>query len=98
VAWHLQRAADLKAMNRDNGVFEYGTAVVRGDESWLIGRYLSVSRGAMLSEAYLTSVAHTIMPFVTWTSNLVLERGTGFLERSKFPGSPYLAEGRPGAV
>jgi hypothetical protein len=98
VAWHLQRMADLKAMNRDNGVFESGTAVVRGDDAWVIGRYLSVSRGALLSEIYLTSVAHTIMPFVTWTSNLALERGTAFLERSKFPGSAYLAEGRHGAV
>lgn len=96
VVWHLQRMQDLKAMNRDNGVFESGTAVVRGDESWKIGRYLSVTRGSLRSEAYVTSVAHTIMPMVTWTSNLTLERGTGFLERSKVPGSPYMAEGRPG--
>jgi hypothetical protein len=96
VVWYLQRMADLKAMNRDNGVFESGTAVVRGDESWKIGRYLDVTRGALKSEAYLTGVSHTIIPMSTWTSNLSIERGTGFLERARVSGSPYLAEGRPG--
>jgi hypothetical protein len=96
VEWHLQRMADLKAMNRDNCVFEEGSAVVRGDEAWKMGRYLSVTRGSLLWQGYLTSVSHTIMPMVTWTSNLRVDRGTGFLERLKAPFSPYLAEGRPG--
>jgi hypothetical protein len=96
IPWHLQRMEDLKNMNRDNGVFESGTAVVRGDESWKIGRYLDITRGALKSEAYLTGVSHTFIPMSTWTSNLSIERGTGFLENAKVSGSPYLAEGRRG--
>lgn len=40
----------LKAMNRDNAVWESGTAVVRGDEPLRIGRYLWLTRGDLISQ------------------------------------------------
>lgn len=96
VAWHLQRMNDLKALNRDNVLFEQGIAVVRGSELAQIGQYLSVTRGKLTFEAYMSTVEHAIVPLQSWTSTLGLERGTGFLERARYAGSPYLAEGRPG--
>jgi hypothetical protein len=42
------------------------------------------------------SVGHTIMPFQTWTTQVAVERGAGFLVRNKMATSPYIAEGRKG--
>lgn len=96
IQWNLARADQLKAMNRDNAVWESGTALVRGDETLRIGRYLQLTRGDLTSEYYLTQVAQTFAPFRSWTANLTLERGTGFLVRNKYTGAPYWAE-RAGA-
>lgn len=96
VQWYLLRALQLKAMNRDNSVLEDGIAVVQGWETLQIGQYLRLTRGDLVSEAYITRVAHTFIPFQTWTTNLLLQRGTGFLVRNKYAGSPIAAEGQPG--
>lgn len=96
VLWHQQRGADLKAMNRDSGVLEEGQAMLRGDEKLKVGRYLRLTRGDVVSEAYLTAVMHMFQPLSTWTTAVMLERGTGFLVRNKMDPSPYWAEGRPG--
>lgn len=95
--WYQARARQLKLMNRDNSVFEEGTALVRGDESLVPGKYLRLTRGELVSESYIVSVAHTFTPMgAGWTSTLSLERGTGFLVRNQFVGSPMWAEGRKG--
>jgi hypothetical protein len=96
VAWHQKRMELLKAMNRDNVVFEAGAMQIRGNEDWKPGRYLRLTRGDVVSEAYVVSVEHAITPLQSWTTTLSFERGTGFLVRNKMPNSPYLAEGRPG--
>lgn len=96
IQWHLQRMQQLKAMNRDNGVFESCVMVVKGDEGFKPGRYLRLTRGDLISESYLMRVAQSFLPLQTWTTSLAVERGTGFLERNKYSGSPYLAEGRMG--
>ena len=96
VAWYRHRASELQAMNRDNSLFEEGAATVLGRETYEIGRYLQLTRGDLSSEFYVTSVSHTIQPQNAWTTNIRLERGTGFLARLKLNGSPYAAEGRSG--
>ncbi|WP_431860126.1 hypothetical protein [Azospirillum sp.] len=96
VLWHKVRGAQLKAMNRDNVVLEEGSAMLQGVEDLKAGRFLRLKRGELTSEAYMPRVSHNIAPLRSWTTNVTLERGTGFLERSKFTGSPYWAEGRRG--
>lgn len=97
IPWYRLRAMQLQAINRDNSVLEDGGAVVMGREDHQIGRYLRITRGDVTSESYVRSVRHTIQPLSIWTTSLQLERGTGFLNRLKVSGSPYLAEGRRGA-
>lgn len=96
IEWYQHRAQQLQAMNRDNVVFESGSAQVMGQEDFAIGKYLRISRGSMESQAYMTAVTHQFQPFGPWVSTLTLERGTGFLERNKETGSPYYLEGRTG--
>ncbi len=91
--WHLRRAKQLRDMNRDNTVLSEGGMVVRGSEELKPGRYLRLTRGDLISEHYITRVAHSITPLQGWTTQLGTERGTDFLERNKMAGSPYLAEG-----
>jgi hypothetical protein len=92
VLWHQQRAAELKQMNRDNAVFEDGSATLRGSEELKVGRYLRLTRGDLVSESYMTRISHNITPLQGWTTNAGLERGTGFLERTKRPRTAYYAE------
>jgi hypothetical protein len=96
-AWNVQRMQELRAMNRDNSVWENGSAVVMGDENIKPGKYTPLTRGALTSSYYVTQVQHVFLPFRTWTTELTLERGTGFLVRNTYVGSPYWAEGRPSA-
>lgn len=96
LAWHKQRAKELQAMNRDNSVFEDGGATIMGHERIVIGKYIRLTRGQLVSEAYVTSVSHSIQPLSTWSTTISFERGTGFLERNRLKGSPFIAEGRDG--
>jgi len=96
VLWYQQRAIQLRDMNRDNSVFEEGSATVMGSEDLKAGRYLRVTRGDLVSRNYITRVAHTIVPLRTWTADLTLIRGDGFLGRIDYAGSPAAAEGRKG--
>ncbi len=95
-AWHLHRMAQLRAANRDNAVFEEGAMTVQGIEALKIGRYLQLTRGSLVAEYYITSVAHNFAPLQTWTTQVQVERGTGFLARNKMQQSPYLIESRKG--
>lgn len=97
VLWHQRRAAQLKAMNRDNSVLEEGSATLMGSEEFKAGRYLRLTRGTLTAEAYISRVTHAFSPGQGWTTGLALERCTGFLERNKLDGSPYWGEGRRGA-
>jgi hypothetical protein len=92
VLWHHQRAAELKKMNRDNAVFEDGSATLRGSEELKPGRYLRLTRGDVASTAYMTRIAHQIAPLQGWTTSVALERGTGFLDRTKRQDTPYFGE------
>ena len=94
--WFEARMSLLKLMNRDNGVFEEGAATIKGSEQIVPGKYLTITRGSLVSTAYVERVAHNFTPMQTWTTDVVLVRGDGFLARSKMAGAPYFAEGRSG--
>ncbi len=95
--WYTLRATQLNAMNVNNALYEEGGAVLNGSEYYAIGKYLSITRGAVVSEAYMTQVAHVISPLRSWTTQVTLERGTGFYQRDKNANSnPFFDEGRGG--
>ncbi len=96
-----QRVQRLIKFNKDNVLFETGQATVRGDEAIRAGRYLRMRIGAEKSgytaEHYCVGVVQEYLPFRSWVSHVELIRGTGYIERSKMAGSPYLAERGAGA-
>jgi hypothetical protein len=91
-AWHLYRMVQLKAANMDNSVYETGSLSMRGSENAQHGKYLQLTRGNLVCEYYMVGVSHTFSPFQTWTTQVSVERGTGFLVRNKMQQSPWLAE------
>ncbi|CAH2606341.1 conserved protein of unknown function (plasmid) [Rhodovastum atsumiense] len=95
IEWHRHRAIELKEMNRDNSALEEVTAVMKGHEEYKIGRYFQLTRGTIVSEAYITRVSHIFRPLKLFETALTLERGTGFLMRDQ-AARPYWQEGREG--
>ena len=96
VSWYTLRSEQLKAMNRDNSVLEEGSATVNGREDIIMGQYVRFTRGTVVSEAYVTQVAHVFSPLRSWVSQLSLARGTGFYSRSRATDVPFFAEGQDG--
>lgn len=94
--WHIRRAQQLRDMNRDNSVLEEGSAEVQGSEKIKPGRFLKITRGDLVAEAYVPAISHSISPLDGWTCHVTLERGMGFLTRLKMAGSPFWKEGRKG--
>jgi hypothetical protein len=101
-AWIDKRRRIMIEMNRDNVVFENGTARVKGGqvrdgETDLAraGDYALFVKGRMMFEAYIVQVDHEFQPFQGYITTLTFERGTGFVERAQMGGgseSPWLAE------
>lgn len=82
--WWQARAHLLKLMNRDNAVFEGGSALVRGEEGLVPGKYLRLTRGELVSENYIVSVAHTFTVLgsgwtstSSWARHILLNAATG---------------------
>lgn len=99
--WLATRRQVLIEQNRDNVLFETGSLTLRGNERIRAGSYLSLTRGGMTSEYYVTQVDHTFVPFQSFTSTVLVERGTGFIvraQRGRGRESPYLAELSGGGV
>jgi hypothetical protein len=95
--WYALKAAQLRTMNRDNAILEEGSASVNGNETLKIGLYARITRGSIVSEAYINHVSHVISPYHAWVTSLGLERGDGFYKRDKdAAGFPFFAEGRDG--
>lgn len=93
--WVNSRLDVLRAQSKDNVVFEHGTLTLKGNEAIRAGCYLRLTRGSMVSELYVTSVAHQFVPFGAFTTTVNVERGTSFTERIKRGvgrDSPYLSE------
>lgn len=93
ITWFQERARDLKLMNRDNAVFEEGQVMCMGSEALVAGQNVTITRGTLTWSGYVPQVTHTILPLQTWTTQLLIERGTGFLVRDKLQSSPYFLEG-----
>lgn len=94
--WNVHRAFQLRDLSRDNVAFEQLSMVMKGAEDLVVGKYLQLTRQALVSQAYVTQVAHTFSPLRTWTTTLGLIRGTGFLARDQMAADPFYGEGRKG--
>jgi hypothetical protein len=93
--WVTDRRKILVAQNRDNVLFESGTARIRADERIKPGSYVRIVRGAFSAVYYVPMVDLNYVPYQGLFQTLHLERGTGFIERVKAGAgaqSPYLAE------
>ena len=99
-AWIDKRRRLMMEMNKDNVVFERGTARIKGGpmraggEAMKAGDYALFKMGRMTYEAYVVSVDHEFLPFQRYTTTLNFERGTGFVERARTVAtlSPWLSE------
>lgn len=107
-AWIDKRRRLMMEMNRDNVVFERGSAVIKGGpmradgvELMKAGDYAKFRMGRLEFEAYVVQISHDFMPFNSYTTSIVFERSTGFVQRVQ-PGagmsSPWLAEQASGAA
>lgn len=96
VGWQQARGSQLMALNHDNSVFEEGAALVKGQEDILPGLYLQITRGDLVSQQYISSVAHQMQPLAGWTTQVGFCRGTGYRQRIKTTSPPYIIEGRKG--
>ena len=93
--WIGARRKSLYYQNRDNVVFESGSARIIGNEAIKAGTYLLITHGNMTSTYYVPTVSHSYTPFGAFVTTATLERGTGFIDRAAKVGgrdSPYLAE------
>ncbi len=94
--WYTNRRRILVEQNRDNVVYEDGTFRLRGSEHFKPGRYLTLNRGSMRAEYYVTQIDQDFIPFNSFKTTATFERGTGFIERVKIRDSPYFREGFKG--
>lgn len=100
--WIDNRRRLMLEMNRDNVIFERGTATIKGGpmradgvETMKAGDYARFRFGRLEFEAYVVQIEHNFQPFQGYTTSLTYERGTGFSERAQLDGgmeSPWLAE------
>ncbi|MGT2509757.1 hypothetical protein [Cupriavidus basilensis] len=99
LGWLTNRRRILAEQNKDNVVFESGSMRVRGNERIKAGSYLAIRRGKARTLYYVTHVAHEFLPYNSFKTTVMYERGTGFIDRAQMAVAPYLAELSPkGAV
>lgn len=101
-AWIDYRRRCLMEMNKDNVVFENGSATLKGglmrrngNEHMRAGDYAVFKMGNLEFSAYVTSITDDFTPNQNYTATINFERGTGFVKRSSMEGgrqSPWLAE------
>lgn len=94
--WIGHRREELVRQQQDQVVWEEGSMLVQGWETMKPGMNMILNRGALRASYYLQAVVHDYKPFTSYTCQVQVKRGTGFIERMKMAGSPYLAEGRSG--
>jgi hypothetical protein len=93
--WINDRRAILVAQNKDNVLFESGTARIRANELIRPGKYVRIVRGSFESTFYVVSVDTDYVPYQGLFQTLKLERGNGFVKRVTAGAgvqSPYNAE------
>lgn len=95
LGWISTRRQQLIDQNKDNVVFEDGGFRLKGNENVKAGTYLRLTHGNMRSLYYVVSVTHDYKPFSSFITHAVVERGTGFIDRSQQESgvaSPYWGE------
>lgn len=95
LGWMSKRRQQLIDQNKDNVVFEDGGFRIKGNENVRAGTYLRLTHGNMKSFYYVVSVTHDYRPFQSYVTHAVVERGTGFIDRSQQESgvaSPYWGE------
>lgn len=103
MSWLDKRRKIMVEMNKDNVVYERGTAVVKGgpirvdsfqgaDDLMKAGDYAVFLNGTIKHMAYVHQVDHEFLPFQGYTTTLHFDRGEGFATRASMEGSPWLAE------
>lgn len=91
-SWYKSRVAQLKAMNRDNVVFEEGSLSMRGNEAIRPGVYIRLARGGLNSRFYVVGVTQQFHPFQSFKTTLQLSRGEGYIDRINAHSSAYVGE------
>lgn len=101
-SWIDRRRRQMVEMNKDNVVFERGSARIKGGpmrpdgkEAMKAGDYARFKMGRMTFDAYVFQVDHEFLPFQGFTTTLTFERGEGFAVRASMEGgvtSPWLYE------
>lgn len=105
-AWIDNRRRILVEMNRDNVVFESGSARIKGglmrppgkdgrQEHFKAGDYARFQQGNLEFEGYIVQITDEFTPFQSYSATVQFERGTGFVTRAQMEGgtsSPWLAE------
>lgn len=95
--WLRNRRDILMKNNKDVVIFESGSISLAGNESIKAGMYLQREDG-LGEEYYVTRVDHSFVPFGNFTTDVAVERGTGFIkriQRGSGKESPYMAESAP---
>lgn len=90
--WLDKRRKILADANKDNILFEHGSFTMQGHEKFKAGRQLMLKRGGRVWSYYVTSVDHEFRPLGGFTSKLIVERGTNFIERSQAAAPLYVPE------
>ena len=91
--WIDRRRKILADSNKDNVIFESGSIQVEGNERIKAGTLLVVTRANSLPYVfYVVKVSHSYLPFRGFITDLQVERGTGFIERSKAEKPQYQPE------
>lgn len=99
-SWIDERRRILMEMNKDNVIYERGTAVIKGGPVRLDGEndllkagdYAIFINGTVRHMAYVHQIDHEFLPFQGYTTTLQFDRGEGFATRASMDGSPWLAE------
>lgn len=103
MSWIDDRRRIMAEMNKDNVVYEQGTALVKGgpirvdafqgaDDLLKAGDYVVFIEGTMKYMAYAYKIDHEYLPFQSYTTTINFDRGEGFATRASQEGSPWLAE------
>ncbi len=86
-------------MNKDNVVFERGSARVKGGqmrptggELMKAGDYARFLMGRLTWDAYGVQVDHEFLPFSGYSQTVAFERGEGFAKRIGMESGAWLTE------
>lgn len=101
-SWIDKRRRIMLQMNQDNVVYEHGAAVIKGGpmrddgvEAMKAGDYARFMTGNITYDAYVYQIDHEFMPYASYLTSLIFDRGEGFAVRAQMESgtqSPYLAE------